>query len=343
MQPHRSGIIIHDAVPLPKILELARQADEKGFWGVFMTEEAGHNTMMALAAVAQLTTRVMVGSGICSVFTRSATIYAMGANTLNTLSSGRAILGLSTSPPFYVKHWHHTPFEHPVSRVRDYILIARQILENSQEKLNYKGKAVQADDFIFACPGPSNRIPLWIGAIGPQMIELAGEIADGVLLSPLLSEEYLEFAIKHVKIGAERGRRDWREVEIAAPIITTVDTDGAQALEWARSMLTYFSIVYYFDQLYVHSGHAEFHKKLGQLNKEKGYMAARDSVPDDIVRKFSIVGTPEECRQRVSELRGAGLTLPVHNAPGPRRIYNQPVRVPVPQYQLAENIVRYLP
>src|SRR5438094_52429 len=245
MRDNRSGIIIHDAVPLEKILELAKRADEKGFWGVFMTEEAGHNTLMALAAVAQLTHRVQVGSGICSVFTRSAAIYAMGANTLNTLSRGRAILGLSTSPPFFVKHWHHAKFEHQVSRVRDYILIVRQILEG-KGKLSYRGKAVEADDFIFACPGPTNKVPLWIGAIGPQMIELAGEVADGVLLSPLLSEEYLAFAIKHVKIGAERGKRDWHEVEIAAPIITTVDPDGAQALEWGRSMLTYFSIVYYF-------------------------------------------------------------------------------------------------
>jgi 5,10-methylenetetrahydromethanopterin reductase len=342
MRQARTGIIIHDAVPLEKILELAQRADEKGFWGVLMTEEAGHNTLMALAAIAQRTRRVHVGSGICSVFTRSAAIYAMGANTLNTLSHGRAILGLSTSPPFFVKHWHHARWEHPISRVRDYILIVRRILEGDG-KLDYQGKAVEADDFIFACPRPAAKVPLWIGAIGPQMIELAGEVADGVLLSPLLSEEYLEFAVKHVKIGAERGKRDWREVEIAAPIITTVDPDGGKALEWGRSMLTYFSIVYYFNQLYLQSGHGEFHKKLGQLNKDKGYLAARDSVSDEIVRKFSICGTPEDCRTRTQELRAAGLALPIHNAPGPRRIYGQSVRVPVPEWQLAENIVTYLP
>jgi 5,10-methylenetetrahydromethanopterin reductase len=266
----------------------------------------------------------------------------MGANTLNTLSHGRAILGLSTSPPFFVKHWHHTTWEHPISRVRDYILIVRSILEGTG-KLEYKGKAVAADDFIFACPRRAEKVRLWVGAIGPQMIEVAGEVADGVLLSPLLSEEYLQFAIKHVKIGAERAKRDWRDVEIAAPIITTVDPDGTKALEWGRSMLTYFSIVYYFNQLYVQSGHGEFHKKLGQLNKEKGYLAARDSVPDEVVRKFSICGTPDECRKRAQELRAAGLALPIHNAPGPRRIYGQPVRVPVPEWQLAENIVTYLP
>lgn len=341
MAGERTAVIIHDAVPLWKVLELARRADERGFWGVFMTEEAGHDTQVALGAVAGVTRRAVIGSGISSVFTRSPAIYAMAANTTNTLSNGRFILGLGTSPPFYVKHWHGQAFERPVSRVRDTVRIVRHILEGA-DKARYQGRAISCRDFALAVEPPAGHVPIWVGALGPQMIEAAGEVADGALLSPIITEEYLRFAINHLERGAERAGRDWRQVEVAAPVVTVVHPNEEKAVEWARNMLTYFAVVYYFEAVFAPSGHRDVWEKLNRVNKDKGFLAARELVSEELARKFTVCGTPEQCRSRIRELREAGLTVPVLNAPGPRRIFGQAVRVPVPTVDLNETIIEYL-
>lgn len=342
MNEDRVAIILHDAVPGQKLVEIAKKADQKGFWGVFMTEVEGHDAQVALGGLAMVTERARLGSGISSIFTRSPTIYAMAANTLNSLSNGRAILGIGTSPPFFVNHWHGAKFGKPLGRMRDYVRIIRQVLD-SQEKVAYKGNAISVDDFIFSVDPPPNRIPIWVGALGPKMIQVGAEVADGVLVSPILTEEYLEFVVEQVKIGAERAGRDWREIEIAAPIITTVDPDAATAMEWARSMVTWFSVVYYFEPVWAPSGHRDVWASINRTNKDHGFMAAREHVTEEIARKFSVCGTPDDCRKRLEELRGAGLTLPLCNAPAPRRVFGQDVRVPVPEYELAEAIVEHLP
>ncbi|HLH22337.1 MAG TPA: LLM class flavin-dependent oxidoreductase [Chloroflexota bacterium] len=341
MDQERTAIILHDALPMDRALELARKADAKGFWGVFMIEEAGYDTQMTLGAMALVTRQARLGSSISSIYTRTAPIYAMAANTLDALSGGRAMLGLGTSPPYFVKHWHSTEFERPVSRIKDYVRIVREIL--SGEKLAYEGRAVHCRDFQLAVEAPRQPIPLYVGAIGPQMIAAAGEVADGVLLSPLVSEEYLAYAVEHVQRGAAKAGRDWRAVDIAAPVITTVDTDPQRALETARSMVAYFAVVYYYDPLFTVSGYKALGEEIRRTNKEKGWLAAREVVTDELVRKFSIVGTPDDCRRRIGELRAAGLTLPVLNAPGPRRIFGQPLRVPVHAWGHSEAIVEYLP
>jgi 5,10-methylenetetrahydromethanopterin reductase len=342
MDQERTAVILHDALPMEKVLSVARKADEKGFWGIFMIEEAGYDTQVTLGAMAMVTRRARLSSSISSIYTRTAPIYAMSVNTLNTLSQGRAMLGLGTSPPYFVKHWHSMEFERPVGRIKDYVRIVRGILAG-KEKMRYEGRAVHCRDFQLAVDPPQNRIPLYMGAIGPQMIEAAGEVADGVLLSPLVSEEYLQLAVERLQKGAAKAGRDWRALDVAAPIITTVDPDGRRALENGRSMVTYFAVVYYYDPLFTISGYKELGDEIRRTNKEKGWMAAREVVTDEFVRKFSIVGTPDECRRRIRELRAAGLTLPVLNAPGPRRIFGQPLRVPVHPWEHSEALVEYLP
>lgn len=340
MKRARKGIMVHDGLTLEQILGLARQADERGFDGVFMVEEAGYNSLVALGAVATVTRRAQVGSSICSIYTRSAPIYAMAVNTLNDLSGGRALLGLGTSPPYFVRHWHDVPWERPVGRIKDYVHIIRAIL--SGEKVDYAGKAVSSRDFQLSVNPPGNRIPIYVGAIGPQMVRAAGEVADGVLLSPLVSEEYLAFAIERLREGAESAGRDYREIEIGAPIITTVDEDEGRALETARGMVAYFAVVYYYDFLFDLAGYGEVRREVARVNKERGFMEAIRLVPDGLIRKLSIVGTPAQCRQRLEELRAAGLELAILNAPGPRRVFGQPVRVPVDPRETCGAIVRHL-
>lgn len=336
----RTGVIFHEGLAAEQMLNLARQADERNFDGIFLSEEAGHNSLVLLGAMASVSRRARIGSCIASIYTRSAPIYAMGINTINDLSGGRAILGLGTSPPYFVKHWHNTPWERPVSRIKDYIKIVRATLTG--EKVSYQGRASSCRDFQLAVNPPRNRIPLYVGAIGPQMVTAAGEVADGVMLAPMLSEEYLEYSIQNLKRGAEKAGRDYREIDVAAPIITSVDPDERKALDRARVYLTYFAVVFYYEFLLDMSGFHDLGKKLRRVNKEKGYLAATELVSDDMARKLTIAGTPEQCKTRLAQLRAAGFRFAILNPPGPRRVFNQPVQVPVDPWETYSAVLKYL-
>jgi alkanesulfonate monooxygenase SsuD/methylene tetrahydromethanopterin reductase-like flavin-dependent oxidoreductase (luciferase family) len=121
-----------------------------------------------------------------------------------------------------------------------------------------------------------------------------------------------------------------------------VDEDEGNALETARGMVAYFAVVYYYDFLFELAGYGDVRREVARGNKERGFLEAIKLVPDDLIRKLSIVGTPAQCRQRLQELRAAGLELAILNAPGPRRVFGQPVRVPVDPQKTCGAIVHYL-
>jgi 5,10-methylenetetrahydromethanopterin reductase len=339
---HRIGILVPEAWPLDRALDLARRAEDRGYWGVFPFEERGYDVVAAMAAIASMTTRITVGSCIGSVFTRSAPIYAMAATTLSELSGGRFILGLGTSPPFFVKSWHDREWSKPIGHLKDTIRIVRAIL-TSGAPVEYEGANVSCHGFQLSVDAPKHRVPIYMAAIGPQMLAAAGEVADGVMISPLVSEEYARFAVETIRQGARKVGRDPAEVDVAAPVVTVVDTDRAQALATARAMVTYFAVVFYFTFLLEMSGFGELALRIREVNKRDGFMAATKLVTDDMARKLTVVGTPDECRARLAALAAHGIGTFILNAPSPRRVFNQAVRIPVDPFAQGEKLLQHLP
>jgi len=191
--------------------------------------------------------------------------------------------------------------------------------------------------------GPGQKVPIYMAAIGPQMLTAAGEVADGVMISPLVSEEYARFAAERIRAGALAAGRNPEEIDVAAPVVTVVDEDRDRALAAARAMVTYFAIVYYFTFLLDMSGFGEVARRIREVNKTAGFMEAMRLVTDDMARKLTVVGTPEECRARLTELAACGIATFILNAPSPRRVFGQAVRIPVDQFAQGENLLRHLP
>jgi alkanesulfonate monooxygenase SsuD/methylene tetrahydromethanopterin reductase-like flavin-dependent oxidoreductase (luciferase family) len=339
---HRTGILVPEGWPLDRVLDLARRAEARGYWGVFPFEERGHDVVATLAAIASVTRRVTIGSCIGSAFTRTAPIYAMAANTLAELSGGRMILGLGTSPPFFVKTWHDTPWTKPVGRLKDYIRIVRAILE-AKEPVSYQGTTTSCRGFQLSVDPAPRRPPIYMAAIGPQMLAAAGEVADGAMIAPLVSDAYARFAVAQVRAGARKAGRDPAAVDILAPIVTVVDEDRERALEAARAMIAYFAVVFYFAYVLEMSGFGELAPRIRATNKQEGFLAATRLVTDDMARALTVVGTPDDCRRRLGELAAHGIGAFVLNAPSPRRVFGQPVRIPVDPFLYGENLLRYLP
>ena len=318
MELERTAIILHDAIPMDKVLSIARNADEKGFWGIFMIEEAGYNTQVTLGAIATVTRRARLGSSISSIFTRSAPIYAMSANTLNALSQGRALLGLGTSPPYFVKHWHSMEFTRPVSRLKDYIRIVRGILE-SQEKMQYEGHAVVCRDFVLAVDPPANKIPLYAGVIGPQMIAAAGEVADGVHVHPVHSLAYIRNRLlPEVAAGAAKAGRSANAVDLIIPVFAVPgDTpeERAALLRRAKTQIGFYgstpNYAFQFDDLGFEGTSARLNEKL----KAGDVDGMADTITEELLDHFAVVAAWDDLADALVErYRGTAARLVMYLA-----------------------------
>jgi F420-dependent oxidoreductase-like protein len=184
-------------------VELAQEAERLGFDSVWTAEAYGSDALTPLTWVGALTNRIKLGTGILQMPARTPANTAMSAATLDMLSGGRVLLGLGLSGPQVVEGWHGQPYGKPLTRTREYVEIVRRILAR-EEPLDFQG-----EEYQIPIPGGTGlgkplklilhplrpRIPIYLAAIGPKNIELAGEIADGwlpVFLAPQKESAYLQ-------------------------------------------------------------------------------------------------------------------------------------------------------
>ncbi len=184
-------------------VELAQEAERLGFDSVWTAEAYGSDALTPLTWVGALTQKIKLGTGILQMPARTPANTAMTAATLDMLSGGRVLLGLGLSGPQVVEGWHGQPYGKPLTRTREYVEIVRRILAR-EEPLDFQG-----EEYQIPIPGGTGlgkplklilhplrpRIPIYLAAIGPRNIELAGEIADGwlpVFLAPEKESAYLQ-------------------------------------------------------------------------------------------------------------------------------------------------------
>src|SRR5438552_1328362 len=214
-------------------LELAREADRLGYSVVWAAEAYGPDAATVLAWVAAQTERIDVGSAIFQIPGRTPALTAMTAATLDTLSGGRFRLGLGVSGPQVSEGWHGVRFDKPLARTREYVDIVRMALR--RERLSYAG-----EHYTLPLPGGPGKaltltvhparenIPVYLAAVGPKNLELAGEIADG-WLAIFYSPEHAAEGRKHIEAGrAKAGKTmDGFDVVPTAPVVLGDDPAAA--------------------------------------------------------------------------------------------------------------------
>jgi F420-dependent oxidoreductase-like protein len=204
-------------------LELATLADELGLDSVWISEAWGQDAVSVLGLLAGRTERVGLGSGVMQIPARQPTAAAMAAVTLDVLSGGRFRLGLGVSGPQVSEGWYGVPFRHPVRRTREYVEIVRRVVDR-EGPLRFEGREwrlpLAPDDGgaglgkplkLLASP-VQERIPIYLGAIGPRSVEQVGEIADG-WLPFLLNPREPEVLFDPLRTGARRAGRSLEDIE----------------------------------------------------------------------------------------------------------------------------------
>lgn len=295
---------------LTDIVSCCQIAEEVGLDSVWIPEAWGRDAFLTLAAIANATERIKLATGIVNAYSRSPAAIAMGIATLEELSHGRAILGLGSSGSGVVERWHGFHFQKPLTRLRESTTIIRQILSGSP--VNLHGEVFQVGDFRLATQTPTRNIPIYIAALGPKMLRLSGEVADGALLY-LCPPSKVHDAIAQVQLGAEHAGRPSGSVDIAAFLPTCVSENAERArLTIARAIAYYVGgMGTYYHRMVSESGYRKEADNIRAAWLRGDRATATKQVTQQLIDSVALAGFPAECRTRLEDFRKAGVNLPI--------------------------------
>lgn len=286
-----------------KIAEMAQAADAAGFDTAFIYEVL-RNPFSALALAAQTTERIKLATGIAAAPTRTPFGMANSAADIHEISGGRAVLGLGSASGFTAA-CHGTTFDKPVTRMREYVTAVRagwdylRTKEPHQVPGEFYGCEFPASPWLRDLPAAP--IPVYLTGIGPKMLQLGGEIGDGVLGAFKTVEYMNKVVLPNISIGAERGGRKLADVDVASMVITCVHPDRKEAIRRARIQVGVYTCFPPCDPVIKHHGLEKEKQAVLDAVAAKGFGALQDATDDKLVDLFSIAGTADECRAKAKE------------------------------------------
>ena len=303
------GVAFSRGLSPPEVVECVQLAEELGYESAWVAEGHGGDQFSVLTACALATNTILLGTSITSVFVRSAPTIAMAAACVDQFSGGRFILGLGSSHKVQVEPEHGLIFSQPVQRLRECMDIVRVLLRDGQ--VSYKGSVFNIERFDLGFEPVRREIPIYIGAVFPKMLEICGEISQGAMLA-WCTLEHARKASERVALGARRAGRNPEEVDVATLLPCTVSDNKEEARDWMRlAIASYGSQFPRYRRLMAEAGFVEEIEAVSQAWNEGDKERALWLVPVGLIDKIGMVGSPDECQQRIQDYRRAGITLPI--------------------------------
>ena len=241
MTDRPAALYLQDAHPIRDGMAFAQYAEAKGFEAVWQAESRlVREATVPMAAFASVTERIKVGSGVVDCWTRNPARLAATFSTLDDLAPGRVILGIGAWwDPLAAKVG--IARARPLTVMREIVTAVRALLAN--ETVTFDGEYVHLDgvelDYVYQERRPKD-VPIYLGATGMQMMELTGEIADGVVLNYLVSPTYNARAMEHLAVGAARAGRSVDDLDRPQLVVCSLDEDRQTALDKARLLVTQY-------------------------------------------------------------------------------------------------------
>jgi alkanesulfonate monooxygenase SsuD/methylene tetrahydromethanopterin reductase-like flavin-dependent oxidoreductase (luciferase family) len=314
-EPRDVGLLL-TALPASLAIEIAQRAEDADFRTAWFPEITFADSFGPATAAALRTDRIGIATGVVGVWSRSAVTMALQAATLQQLSNGRLLLGLGVQARGYVQAWHGQRYEKPITAMRDFVTILRRTFAG--ELVTHEGTVFSVHNFHLdmELPAPPR---ITIAANGPRMIELAGEIADG-MIGWFQSLEYVrDVTMPALRRGAERAGRslDDFEVTVGFPAVVTEDDSG---IELAKGQAMMYATALGSAPAYLESaraaGFGDVAEAIGERVHAGDLRGAVELVPDEMVDALLMAGSAERVRARIAAYRAAGLTA-VHVLPSP--------------------------
>jgi F420-dependent oxidoreductase-like protein len=298
-------------------LQLVQEGERLGYDSVWAAEAYGSDAVSVLAWLACATERIRLGSAILQIPARSATMTAMTAATLDQLSGGRFLLGLGTSGPQVSEGWHGVRFARQLQRTREYIDVVRMALR--RERVKYHGATLKLP--LPDGPGKALKltiepiqeaIPIYLAALGPKNIELAGEIADG-WLPVMFSPADIAHLREPLEQGAARAGRSLDEFAICPSVIVHISDDLAAARDACRPFLALYiggmgsRENNFYNRLAADYGFEHEAHEIQDLYLAGKRAEAAAALPDALIDKVTLTGPVDVVKERLRRFDDAGV------------------------------------
>jgi 5,10-methylenetetrahydromethanopterin reductase len=311
----RIALYLQDAHELRDGLDYVQYAEKRGFEAVWQAESRlVRDAIVPMAAYAAVTQRIKVGSGVINNWTRNIGLLAATFLTLDDLAPNRIICGIGAWWDPLAKNVGINR-QKPLTAMKETVTILKKLL--SMEKVTYHGEFIHVDgielDVVHGRKEPRN-VPVYIGATGDQMMEMTGEIADGVVLNYCVPPEYNINALQLLEKGADRAKRVLDEIDRPQLIVCSVDNDKARAIDTTRELLTQ----YLAQQPHIAKASGVSTEVVKNIQSILGWPAtheqiqkAKHLVPEELILRITASGTPQEAKLKVNEYIKQGCTCPI--------------------------------
>jgi 5,10-methylenetetrahydromethanopterin reductase len=311
----RVALYLQDKHGIREGMAFAQYAEQRGYEAVWQAESRlVRDAIVPMAAFAAVTSRAKIGSGVINNWTRNIGLLAATFLTLDDLAPDRIICGLGAWWDPLAKNVG-IERKKPLKAMRETIEVMQRLLK--MERVTFHGEFHHVDgielDVVHGRREPRN-VPIYIGATHMGMMELGGEIADGVLLNYCVPPSYNAEALQHIAIGAQKAGRSLEDIDRPQLIVCSVDNDHRRAVQAAKELITQ----YLAQQPHIAQASGTPAQTVQKVQSILGWPASRAQiheamqfVPDELIERITASGTADEVRAKVAEYRHNGCTCPV--------------------------------
>ena len=293
-----------DNLTLDETIDFAARAEDAGAESLWTTE-LGRDAFVPLAGMAARCKRARLGTGV-AIFARPPALTEISAMSMAELTEGRFVLGLGTAPPAWNENWHGLPYRRPVRRMREYVEAIRLMWTASPESpVEYEGEIITIRDYRRVLAPPCAPPPIYLAAVQPAMLQLTGEVADGLLANLLNTPRYFtDIVHPNIDKGLASAGRSRADIELCSLKVCSVDRDRGRARRRARGPIAFYSCLPYFDQVLDPAGFTRQKLAIRDAWARADLAAMTDLVTDDMVDALVLAGTPDDVRGQLDRFEG---------------------------------------
>ena len=293
-----------DNLSLDEILRYARMAEEAGADSLW-SSDLGRDAFTPLAAMGGVAKSVRLGTAVAT-FARPPMHTETAAMTMAELTGHNFVLGLGTAPYEWNRDWHGLADYKPVARMREYVACIRKMWTASPtQAIDHDGTFVRVRGYRRFIPAPYSSVPIYLAAVQARMLELAGEVGDGLLANTLNTPAYFRDVVRpHVAAGMARAGRSDSPFEIATLKACAVHEDRARARALAKRAIAFYATLSYFDIVLDPAGFTEQKERIRAAHAQNDLLAMLDAVTDDMIDALVLAGTADEVRAQLAPFEG---------------------------------------
>jgi 5,10-methylenetetrahydromethanopterin reductase len=309
----RLGMVLYHGIDSgPELQEYGRLAEAAGFESLWVTERYFHEETFALLGyMAAVTRNVKLGLAVTNPYTRHPALLGMASATLDRLCGGRFILGLGRSERAVIQDRMGIPYRTPRSTLEETVAILRRLLAG--ERVTTTDGQSMLQNVRLAIQPVQQPLPIYLAAIGPKALRLAGAVADGVVLNAYVPAAYVRYAVAEIRQAARAAGRDPGAIDITCMLIVRLTDDPAEQWPSLKQRLVRLLAEPYVGDILLEKGGFDVGilPALRAAASEGGETAAMELISDDMVEALYVVGPASRCRERIAEYRQAGVDAPL--------------------------------